>query len=121
VVIDTNPDARFLLQMMVEGTCRKDMRMLMITTNRFDFDIIDYWEYYKLIRNVATNLSHSVLWVANNPWESQYADQRLGGAYISYRMIRPFGYTSLPAPPPPPPAQAMLPVLFQYRFGLTSF
>lgn len=29
-------------------------------------------------------------------------------------MIRPFGYSSLPAPPAPPPAVAKLPVLFQY-------
>lgn len=45
VVIDTNPDARFLLQMMLDGTCRPDMQILMITTNRFDFNIIDYWYF----------------------------------------------------------------------------
>jgi len=114
VVIDTNPDARFLLQMMLENNCPNVRKVLMITTNRFDFDVIDYWDYYNLIRRVGRRLEDRVLWVSNNPWESRYAQLKLGGDYIKFRMIRPFGYSSLSGHVPKP-SDSDLPVIFNYE------
>lgn len=118
-VIDTNPDARFLLQLMIENKCNSIKKLLFITTNRFDFDIIDYWDYYNLIRKVGRTLEDKVMWVSNNPvserltqWEAKYTSMKLGGDYVKFEMIRPFGYSSLP--PAPKPVDAHLPVVFNY-------
>lgn len=55
-------------------------RMIMVTTNRFDFVVTDRPEYYSLIKTLSRDAR--IDWIANNPWEPRYAQYFLGGQYL---------------------------------------
>lgn len=90
VVGDSTPDSRPYL----EGGCEKPI--IIQITNRFDFHIRDQDRaYYEMIR--AAIKSENVFWVANNPFEKWYLEQRVGVPLPTHRywLIRPTGHTKL--------------------------
>jgi hypothetical protein len=55
-------------------------RMIMVTTNRFDFVVTDSSDYYSLVKTLSRDTR--IDWVANNPWEPRYAQYFLDGQYL---------------------------------------
>lgn len=102
IVADINPDAKFLLQRILESpeTC-KMKRLIMYTTNRFDYvgsEVLNsekekYWRLIKKISLLKTG--PEIVWIQNNPVESEYAKMVLGGRYMKFETIRPFGFSTI--------------------------
>ncbi|KAI9345612.1 hypothetical protein BDR26DRAFT_856334 [Obelidium mucronatum] len=118
VVGDTITDSRFLLQWIDEISVSKAAataqetgtrlckikKILMMTTNRFDFAIKkdDLPDYHNLLKRV-TRLGDQpgrkfpkIIWMANNPFDIQYVKVALGD-WVKFKLIRSFGYSTLPA------------------------
>ena len=89
VVIDTNPDARFLLERIdreephIQGNfiytksnvlprCGVE-KVVIVSTNRFDYIVPDENEYFKLLTRLQERNDGRITYVSNNPWEERYA------------------------------------------------
>lgn len=88
------------MQQMISHNCTIT-KLVLITTNRFDYVVEDKPVYYDLVKKLAAD--ERIEWVANNPvslvviqWESAWARHALNGNFLDFRLIRPFGYSSLP-------------------------
>ena len=98
-VLDTNPDARFLLQRLDQespqaSTCGLK-KIIMITTNRFDYIVNNQRQYHQLVKRIQKRNDGIVTWVANNYWEPKYAELKLGGDFLNYKVIRSFGISNI--------------------------
>lgn len=92
IVVDINPDAKFLMQRILDSpdTC-KMKRLILHTTNRFDYIDGDvphsekerYWALVKKISLLKTG--PKIVWIQNNPVESEYAKLVLGGRYMKVK------------------------------------
>ncbi|KAI8832417.1 mannosyltransferase putative-domain-containing protein [Chytriomyces cf. hyalinus JEL632] len=101
IVADTLPHARPLIQSLIaeqeENRCQGTIIVAELT-NRFDWGVADSDLYFKLIWQVSNpgNKIINLVWVENNPFESRnMADQTM--ATPDFRLLRPMGYTSVPA------------------------
>ncbi|ORY40276.1 hypothetical protein BCR33DRAFT_719630 [Rhizoclosmatium globosum] len=82
-------------------------------TNRFDWEILNPAPYYRNLRAILMNpgLSNRVVWVANNPFEAFYLEEKLGIPSLSERVsvIHPLGLSGVDFTYPdslPPPSKS---------------
>ncbi|KAJ3408473.1 hypothetical protein CcCBS67573_g04859 [Chytriomyces confervae] len=119
VVGDTIPDVRFLLQWIDTHAdqCTQLSKIVMMTTNRFDFGIKD-WDlpsYYALVRRVSKRSTNPrVIWTANNPFDIKYAQVLLGDNIAKFTLIRSFGYSTLPVAQELPKSVTQMPAMFNH-------
>ncbi|KAJ3010726.1 UNVERIFIED_CONTAM: hypothetical protein HDU68_002007 [Siphonaria sp. JEL0065] len=93
----------------------------MMTTNRFDFAVTkkDLTNYHNLLKRVSKlgdlpgRKFPKVIWTSNNPFDIEYVKVTLGDG-VEFKLIRSFGYSTLPAIKPYPKEVTELPAVYNH-------
>ncbi|KAI9340002.1 hypothetical protein BDR26DRAFT_373113 [Obelidium mucronatum] len=92
VIADTLPDARGILLSLLnpDPTQRCSSKIIVESTNRFNWMIDDQTEYNQMLRNLTEDPPKNLIWTANNPFEEVYFQMRVGNA-PKFELVRSLG------------------------------
>ena len=80
----TEGHGKYLLMLDMEGNINpkatqcKLKKLILYTSNRFDYDIFDKLEYYSLLTLLSKQKTTKIVWVENNPFEQYYTNKKMG-------------------------------------------